>query len=68
MKGQEGERVRKNALGLGLLLGGAVLSYGHSCGCTKAEILAINDDGEWRLHYLAASTGYAEAAFACPLD
>lgn len=27
-------------------MGGATFSYGHSCGCTKAEILAINDDGE----------------------
>jgi hypothetical protein len=46
MKGEEADRVRKNALGLGLLLGGAVFSYGRSCGCKKAEILAINDDGE----------------------
>lgn len=38
--------MRKNPLGLGLLLGGAVFSYGRSCGCRKAEILAINDDGE----------------------
>lgn len=45
LKGQEGERLRKNPLGLGLLLGGAVFSYGLSCGCSKAEILAINDDG-----------------------
>jgi hypothetical protein len=46
MKGEAGDRIRKNPLGLGLLLGGAVFSYGRSCGCKKAEILAINDDGE----------------------
>lgn len=46
MGGAEGARVRRNALGLGLLLGAAVFSYGHSCGCRTAEILAINDDGK----------------------
>ncbi len=46
MKGIEGERLRGGALGLGLLMGGAVFSFGHSCGCRKAEILAIKDDGE----------------------
>jgi hypothetical protein len=46
MKGSEGERVRGGLLGLGLLVGGATFSYGLSCGCRKAEILAINDDGE----------------------
>jgi hypothetical protein len=46
MKGEEGDRVRKSPLGLGLLLGGAVFAYGLSSGCRKAEILAINDDGE----------------------
>ena len=31
-------------------MGGAVFSFGHSCGCRKAEILAIKDDGElWLL-------------------
>jgi hypothetical protein len=45
MRGEEGERIRGGALGLGLLVGGAVFSYGHQMGCTKAEILAINDDG-----------------------
>lgn len=38
--------MRKNPLGLGLLLGGAVFAYGLSSGCRTAEILAINDDGE----------------------
>ena len=33
-------------LGLGLLLGGAVFAHGLALGATKAEILAINDDGE----------------------
>jgi hypothetical protein len=46
MKGEAGDRIRKSPLGLGLLLGGAVFSHGRSCGCRKAEILAINDDGE----------------------
>lgn len=45
VRGPEGERVRGGVLGLGLLMGGAVFSFGHSCGCTKAEILAIKDDG-----------------------
>jgi hypothetical protein len=31
-------------LGLGLLLGAAVFSFGLSCGCKKAEILAINGE------------------------
>ena len=39
------QRVRAGPLGLGLLVGLATLSYGLDCGCTKAEILAINDDG-----------------------
>jgi hypothetical protein len=46
LKGSEGLRVRQNALGLGLLLGAAVFAHGRRCGCKKAEILAINDDGE----------------------
>ena len=46
MKGDKGDRIRRNPLGLGLLLGGAVFSYGKQCGCKKAEILAINDDGK----------------------
>jgi hypothetical protein len=37
---------RGNALGLGLLLGAATFAYFRQKGCTKAEILAINDDGE----------------------
>lgn len=45
-QGDEGQRVRGGVLGLGLLVGGATFAYGYSCGCTKAEILAINDDGE----------------------
>lgn len=47
LKGLEGERLRGGALGLGLLMGGAVFSFGHSCGCRKAEILAIKDDDAW---------------------
>ena len=37
---------RRQAEGVGLLLRTAVFAHGHACGCTKAEILAINDDGE----------------------
>ena len=37
--------MRGGILGLGLLMGGAVFSYGRSCRCHKAEILAIRDDG-----------------------
>lgn len=44
-KGPDGERVRGGILGLGLLMGGAVFSYGRSCRCHKAEILAIRDEG-----------------------
>jgi hypothetical protein len=40
-------------LGLGLLLGGATFAYGLSCGCTKAEILAINDDDAWHRRLVA---------------
>ena len=36
---------RRAALGVGLLLRTAVFAHGNACGCTKAEILAINDDG-----------------------
>lgn len=47
LRGSEGERIRGGVLGVGLLLGGATFSYALSCGCTKAEILAINDDDSW---------------------
>ncbi len=33
-------------MGTGVLLGTSVLAHGWSIGCRKAEILAINDDGE----------------------
>ena len=39
------EAERQLAAGLGLLMRTAVFAHGHACGCTKAEILAINDDG-----------------------
>lgn len=45
MGGQEGDRVRGGALGLGMLVMAASLALGASRGCTKAELLAINDDG-----------------------
>lgn len=31
--------------GLGLLVVVAIMSHGHACGCSKAEMLAINDTG-----------------------
>lgn len=36
---------RRQSAGLGLLMRTAVFAYGLACGCEKAEILAINDDG-----------------------
>lgn len=45
MGGQQGDRVRGGALGLGMLVMAASLALGASRGCTKAELLAINDDG-----------------------
>lgn len=40
------ERVFGGGLfGLGLLVVAAIMSHGHACGCTKAEMLAINDNG-----------------------
>ena len=43
--GDRGARVRGGILGLGLLMGGATFAFGWERGCSKAEILAINDDG-----------------------
>jgi hypothetical protein len=45
MRGAEGDRIRGGALGLGLMIGCATFAYGMRKGCTKAEILAIKDDG-----------------------
>eukprot|EP00887_Chlorella_sp_A99_P007188 scaffold2.g7188.t1 len=46
--GEEGARARGGGVrGLGLLLGGATFAAGASAGCTKAEILAIDDDDVW---------------------
>ena len=45
--GIEGDRLRGGVLGLGLLLGAATFAFGYQLGCTKAEILAINDDDKW---------------------
>jgi hypothetical protein len=45
MRGAEGERVRRGALGLGMPLGVATMAYARSKGCHTAEILAINDYG-----------------------
>lgn len=46
MRGEDALRITGGGLGVALLLGGAVFSHAWACGCTKAEILAINDDGE----------------------
>ena len=43
---EEAENVRLGPMGLGRVLAKAVLAYGFSQGCRKAEILAINDDEE----------------------
>jgi hypothetical protein len=59
MRGEEGERIRGGALGLGLLVGGAVFSYAHQLGCTKAEILAINDDGA-RVEHLSHTEAHLD--------
>ena len=37
-------RARRNALGLGFLVGAASIVYAASKGCRKAELLAIDDD------------------------
>jgi hypothetical protein len=41
----DGKAPSENPLELGLLLGLATFAFAHQKGCTKAEILAINDDG-----------------------
>ncbi|PSC70810.1 Viral IAP-associated factor [Micractinium conductrix] len=46
-RGDEGARTRGGVLGLGLLMGAATFAFGVAAGCTKAEILAINDDEAW---------------------
>lgn len=45
MRGEQGDRIRGGALGLGLMVGCATFAYALSKGCKKAEILAIKDDG-----------------------
>lgn len=46
MKGQDPLRSRGGSgLGFVMLLGCATFSHCWAAGCTKAEILAINDDG-----------------------
>lgn len=40
------DRVRGGSFfGLSILIVAAIMSHGHACGCSKAEMLAINDDG-----------------------
>ena len=40
------ERIRGGSFfGLSLLIVAAIMSHGFECGCVKAEMLAINDDG-----------------------
>lgn len=43
--GDRGARVRGGILGLGLLIGGATFAFAWESGCSRAEILAINDNG-----------------------
>ncbi|KAG1674713.1 hypothetical protein FOA52_013548 [Chlamydomonas sp. UWO 241] len=66
LKGEQGQRVRGGVLGLGLLLGGATFAHGHACGCTTAEILAINDDDAThaRLVLYYSYFGFKPARFA----
>lgn len=33
----------KSIFGLGLFVGAAAVRHGYDCGCTRAELLAIND-------------------------
>jgi len=52
------ERIRGGGFfGLSLLIVAAIMSHGHECGCVKAEMLAINDDGaawrNWLLSFIA---------------
>jgi uncharacterized membrane protein YgcG len=64
LRGAEGARVRGGAgLNVALLLGGAVFAHAAAAGCTKAEILAINDDGRQR----ACVHGRALRVFSLPL-
>lgn len=47
------ERIRGGSFfGLSLLIVAAIMSHGHECGCVKAEMLAINDDGAPWQHWL----------------
>ena len=46
-KGDHGSRTRCGLFGLGVLIGGATFAFGWERNCKKAEILAINDDGEF---------------------
>lgn len=34
---------KKSIFGLGLFVGAAAIRHGYDCGCTKVELLAIND-------------------------
>lgn len=35
--------MKKSIFGIGLFLGAVAIRFGYDCGCTKAELLAIND-------------------------
>lgn len=43
MAGEDGQRVRGGVHGLGLLIGACTFAFAQSKGCSRAEILAIND-------------------------
>ncbi len=45
MKAEEADLIQGGALGLSLLMGAAIFSWGYERGCRKAEMLAINDEG-----------------------
>ena len=45
LKGEAGAKAKRNLVGLGLIVALASFAYGREAGCSKAEMLAINDDG-----------------------
>ena len=47
MSAEDRQRIRGGSFwGLSLIVVVALLAHGYELGCTKAEALAINDDGE----------------------
>lgn len=60
--------MRGGALGLGLLLGAMVFAFGNAAGCRKAEILAINDDGELLFFSFEHTAGVHPSGKKCRQD